>query len=147
MDQYPSAMPFWDLSQTSSFSQLPEDDFLALLQKQFPTDPSTSFNLSFPGFNLSTGVDPQSLTSFPFSIPNPTPPSSDSSTTESPPSAENEPGSSRRQSTSFDDSSLKRKVLADEDDDEDDDEDMDVEPAKKSPLACMFLIVFVSADN
>jgi AP-1-like transcription factor len=55
-----NGQPIWDLSQVSSFSQLPDDDFLALLHKQFPSEqPATA---SFP-LNGTTGfaVNPQSL--------------------------------------------------------------------------------------
>lgn len=130
MDQFSGAIPFWDISQTpNSISQLADDDFLALLQKQFPTDTTNSFNVSFPGFN-NDGVNPQSLSNFPFTIPNATPPSSDSSSSESPPSADTEPGTSRRQSTAYneiEDHSLKRKAG----EASDDDMDMD-EPSHKS---------------
>lgn len=54
MAAYADPSTLWDLSQAQSFSQLPDDDFLALLQKQFPTNPSPSF-LNPPS------VDPQSL--------------------------------------------------------------------------------------
>lgn len=136
MDPFSGAIPFWDISQTpNSISQLADDDFLALLQKQFPTDATNTFNVSFPGFN-NEGVNPQSLSNFPFNIPNATPPSSDSSSSDSPPSAITEPAS-RRQSTSFPNSdSLKRKV-GEEDDEDDDDIDMD-EPARKSAHTGMF---------
>jgi len=124
MDQFSGAVPFWDISQTpNTISQLPDDDFLALLQKQFPP-PTNSFSLRFPGFT-NTGVDPQSLTNLPYTIPNASPPSSDSSP--SPPSADTDPGTSRRQSTQLgdkEDNLLKRKAS---------DEDMDVEPSHKSP--------------
>lgn len=57
---------FWD--NTSPFTQLPNSDFFALLQKQFPTvDNSVPF----------VGVDPQNLSSY--SLPSLTPPSDDSS--------------------------------------------------------------------
>ena len=93
---------------------LVEDDFLALLQKQFPTN---AFDLSPPD-----GIDPISISSLP--IPNPTPPSTDSSP--SPPSVAQEPPVSRRQSgvysqspvgaDSNDDPTLKRKASDDDDD-------------------------------
>jgi AP-1-like transcription factor len=118
MDTFGGLDNFWDLSQhPSTFSALPEDDFLALLQKQFPNN--SLFDLSAPD-----GIDPISITSLP--IPNPTPPSTDSSP--SPPSVNQEPAMSRRQSGAFspspvgpdsnDDSSLKRKASYDSMDDE-----------------------------
>lgn len=125
MDQFSGAVPFWDISQTpNSISQLPDDDFLTLLQKQFPVS-NNSFSFSFPGYNTNTGVNPQSLTNPPFPPPHGvSPPSSDSSP--SPPSADTDPGSSRRQSTSLpdrEDSTLKRKAS---------DDDMDFEQSHKS---------------
>ncbi|KAH0838716.1 hypothetical protein J3R83DRAFT_7046 [Lanmaoa asiatica] len=40
---YPSLNSLWDISQApSQFSQLPDDDFLALLRKQFSADPSVN---------------------------------------------------------------------------------------------------------
>ena len=135
MDQFSGAVPFWDISQTpNTISQLPDDDFLALLQKQFPST-TNSFSLSFPGFT-NTGVDPQSLTNLPYTIPNASPPSSDSSP--SPPSADTDPGTSRRQSTQLgdkEDNSLKRKAS---------DEDMDVEPSYKSPHICTLASLLVT---
>lgn len=112
MDAFGGLDNFWDLSQhPSTFSSLPEDDFLALLQKQFPTN---AFDLSPPD-----GIDPISISSLP--IPNPTPPSTDSSP--SPPSINQEPAMSRRQSGVFsndstpeasEDPSLKRKASDDD---------------------------------
>lgn len=116
MDSFGGLDNFWDLSQhPSTFSTLPEDDFLALLQKQFPT--GNPFDLSPPD-----GIDPINITSLPIS--NPTPPSTDSSP--SPPSVSQEPVMSRRQSGVFskagsesnDDPTLKRKASTDSIDDE-----------------------------
>ncbi|CDO71768.1 hypothetical protein BN946_scf184920.g52 [Trametes cinnabarina] len=120
---------FWDLSaqQPDTFSALPDDDFLAFLQKQFPTAVGSNPPLSFDN---PDGVDPQSISSFP--PLNNSPPSSDSSP--SPPSSHNEASLSRRQSGAFnspvstspvdqqkvqnDDGSLKRKANNDNEDDE-----------------------------
>jgi len=105
-------MPFWDVSQTPmAISQIADDDFLALLQKQFPTDVQVPFDLSFPGYNNNPAVDPQNLSDYTFPISQPTPPSSDSGN--SPVSVTND----------NDDRSLKRKAS---------DERMDVEPATKT---------------
>ncbi|KAJ7071586.1 hypothetical protein C8F01DRAFT_1217056 [Mycena amicta] len=74
MESFSDMSPLWDLSQASSFSQLPDDDFLALLQKQFPTPPtqySVDFSLDGPGIN------PQSISHY--SLPSLSPPSADSS--------------------------------------------------------------------
>ncbi|KIY45709.1 hypothetical protein FISHEDRAFT_60855 [Fistulina hepatica ATCC 64428] len=93
MASFSEPTPFWDLSQASAFSTLPDDDFLALLQKQFPstvatsgTPPIQSGNSDGP-FNLA-GVDPQSL----YRIPtlsssedsSPSPPSTTSNSKDSP---------------------------------------------------------------
>ena len=127
MDAFSGLDNFWDISQhPSTFSTLTEDDFLSLLQKQFPT--SNPFDLSPPD-----GIDPISISSLP--IPNPTPPSTDSSP--SPPSTNQEPTMSRRQSGVFnkstpesnDDPSLKRKAS---------DEDMGEEPTHKTVHTGMY---------
>ncbi|KAI0641138.1 hypothetical protein C8Q79DRAFT_1003859 [Trametes meyenii] len=120
---------FWDISaqQPDTFSALPDDDFLAFLQKQFPTAVGPNAPLSFDG---PDGVDPQSISSFP--PLNNSPPSSDSSP--SPPSTHHESSVSRRQSGVFnnastsdngdqqsasqqqEEGSLKRKAANDNDD-------------------------------
>ncbi|KAI0369919.1 hypothetical protein BV20DRAFT_979848 [Pilatotrama ljubarskyi] len=90
---------YWDISaqQPDSFSALPDDDFLAFLQKQFPSAVGNNPPLSFDN---PDGVDPQSISSFP--PLNNSPPSSDSSP--SPPSTHHESSLSRRQSGAFNDS-------------------------------------------
>ncbi|KAF7306426.1 BZIP family transcriptional factor [Mycena indigotica] len=94
MDSYTDMSPLWDLSQPTNFSQLPDDDFLALLQKQFPTgQPTHPYSVDF-GLD-GTGVNPQSISHY--SLPSLTPPSADSSP--SPPEEDN---------------SLKRKASADD---------------------------------
>ncbi|KAI0358812.1 hypothetical protein OH77DRAFT_1109000 [Trametes cingulata] len=91
---------YWDISaqQPDTFSALPDDDFLAFLQKQFPTAVGNNPPLSFDN---PDGVDPQSISSFP--PLNNSPPSSDSSP--SPPSTHHESSLSRRQSGAFNDPS------------------------------------------
>ena len=111
---------FWDINaqQPDSFSALPDDDFLAFLQKQFPS--AIGNNDPAPlSFDNPDGVDPQRINSFP--PPNASPPSSDSSP--SPPSTHHESSLSRRQSGVFgsapsssgnadpEDGSLKRKAV------------------------------------
>ncbi|KAI0063146.1 hypothetical protein BV25DRAFT_1837876 [Artomyces pyxidatus] len=116
--------PLWDFSQSpASFSQLADDDFLALLQKQFTPDVGASplGALSIP----LGGVDPSKLTSMP--LPVPPPPLSDDSSP-SPPSM-NDLGSSRRQSGTYSiheggDEQLKRKAS---------DEDFEEGPSHKTP--------------
>jgi AP-1-like transcription factor len=70
MEPFVANPPLWDLSHASSFSQLADDDFLALLQKQFPTEHSVSN--PFP-----EAVNPQSISRY--SLATMTPPSEDSS--------------------------------------------------------------------
>ena len=107
-----SSMPFWDVSQTPmSLSQIADEDFLSLLQKQFPTDVQIPFDLTFPGYNNPTVVDPQNLSDYTLPISQSTPTSSDSG---------NSPISTTNDN---DDRSLKRKAS---------DERMDVEPASKA---------------
>ncbi|KAF9014916.1 hypothetical protein BDQ17DRAFT_1418052 [Cyathus striatus] len=69
MDPFQEATPLWDLSHASNFSQLPDDDFLALLQKQFPPVNAEQ--------SYAPGVNPQSISQYP--LPSLTPPSEDSS--------------------------------------------------------------------
>lgn len=111
---------FWDLSQTpSQFSQLGDDDFLALLQKQYPdTVPDTN------GAEVGA-VNPQNIQKLP--LPGLTPPSDSSSP--SPPSINsiNHPRS-RHQSTysrgnDNEESALKRKAS---------DDDMEEGPSSKN---------------
>lgn len=110
-------MPFWEVSQTPmNISQIADDDFLTLLQKQFPTDIQVPFDLTFPGYNNPTAVNPQNLSDFTFPISQSTPPSSDSG---------NSPVSTTNDN---DDRSLKRKAS---------DERMDVEPASKAAHTSM----------
>ncbi|KAH9949446.1 hypothetical protein B0H21DRAFT_688374 [Amylocystis lapponica] len=122
MDPFGGVQSFWDISQQpNTFSALPDDDFLAFLEKQFPTTVGSTNNLTqFDGGQ--DAVDPQNLTQFPLS--NSTPTSSDSSP--SPPSL-NERSPSRRQSGVFNGSTatpeqeepgLKRKASDESIDDE-----------------------------
>ncbi|KAG2160228.1 uncharacterized protein EDB93DRAFT_1114156 [Suillus bovinus] len=117
--EFPTMNNFWDLSQTpSQFSQLGDDDFLALLQKQYPN--------TVPDVNAADGaVNPQSIQKPP--LPGHTPPSDDSSP--SPPSIHsvNHPRS-RHQSTysrgnDNEESALKRKAS---------DDDMEEGPSSKN---------------
>ncbi|KAJ7771951.1 hypothetical protein DFH07DRAFT_803253 [Mycena maculata] len=73
MEAYSDASPLWDLSQASTFSSLPDDVFLDMIQKQFPTNP-TQFSADFGATN---GVNPQTISRY--SLPSLTPPSEDSS--------------------------------------------------------------------
>lgn len=78
---YPNVSSFWDLTQPSNFAQLPDDDFMAMLQKQFPFPPpqpdrTQNFH-SLPATGLPDGVNPQNISRF--SFPSLTPPSDDSS--------------------------------------------------------------------
>ncbi|KAJ6498001.1 hypothetical protein C8R47DRAFT_315670 [Mycena vitilis] len=101
MDSYSAGInsPLWDLSQASSFSQLPDDDFLALLQTQFPSAPD---NYS-ADFSSMKGVNPQTISRYP--LPSLTPPSEDSS-----PSPPQDSGSKSPE----DEHDLKRKASDDD---------------------------------
>ncbi|KIJ21342.1 hypothetical protein PAXINDRAFT_164871 [Paxillus involutus ATCC 200175] len=118
---YSTINSLWDLSQApSQFSQLPDDDFLALLQKQFPSS-ITESNGNDPN---DRSVNPQSIQTQQIPLPGLTPPSDDSSP--SPPS-NNDPGS-RRQSVysranDNEESALKRKAS---------DDNMDPGPSSKN---------------
>ncbi|KAI0638850.1 hypothetical protein C8Q77DRAFT_1043639 [Trametes polyzona] len=140
---------FWDISaqQPDTFSALPDDDFLAFLQKQFPSAVGPNAPLSFDN---PDGVDPQSISSFP--PLNNSPPSSDSSP--SPPSTHNESSLSRRQSGAFsnpassstadqsgkqqEDASLKRKATND---------NYDEPQAKTQHTTCTYLFIPGPASN
>lgn len=143
---------FWDISaqQPDTFSALPDDDFLAFLQKQFPAATGNNPPLSFDN---PDGVDPQSISSFP-PLSN-SPPSSDSSP--SPPSLGHESSLSRRQSGVFnspttaaaadqqqtqqsqsqhDDGSLKRKAANDNDDEPQHKSQHTACTSSRSPMIC-----------
>ncbi|KAG6878329.1 hypothetical protein C0993_008507 [Termitomyces sp. T159_Od127] len=100
METYIDNAPLWDLSQASNFSQLADDDFLTLLQKQFPASQDAGYVDS---------VNPQNITRLP--LPIMTPPSEDSSP--SPPNI-NDSGGNDEQA----DSAPKRKASQGDLDDE-----------------------------
>jgi AP-1-like transcription factor len=110
---YNATSSLWDFSSSpSSLSQLAENDFLALLQKQFNPDLSASNAYAIP----HDGVDPSKITNLPPAAPVPLPPLSDESSP-SPPSTNDHLSSSRRQSTNStveqDSHELKRKASDD----------------------------------
>lgn len=112
MESFSPLAPLWDLSQATNFSELPDNDFLALLQKQFPVH-----NGDYQPGGFGDGVNPQSISqySLPSSI---TPPSEDSSP--SPQTASNKQSPEAEDSP---DPGLKRKAS---------DEDLDEEPSQKN---------------
>ncbi|KAK0207995.1 hypothetical protein DFS33DRAFT_1271363 [Desarmillaria ectypa] len=117
MESFPEITPLWDLSQATTFSQLADDDFLALLQKQFPSATNP------PNLSGDFAVDPQSISRF--SLPSLNPPSEDSSP--SPPRS-GEPSSSMQTQDDDDsfvqgDTSMKRKAS---------NEDFEEGPSQKS---------------
>lgn len=117
METYSSTPPLWD----PSFSQLPNDDFIALLQKQFPSNLQPNISGIF-----QDNLNPQSISYPP--LPALTPPSEDSSP--SPPNVNNEPSTNRHLNIENDDPALKRKAL--------DDDDVDDEgPNQKNQHICM----------
>ncbi|KXN84806.1 AP-1-like transcription factor [Leucoagaricus sp. SymC.cos] len=78
---YPNVSSFWDLSQLANFGQLPDDDFMAMLQKQFPLPTGqqdrSQNNHPFAAGGIPDGVNPQNISRYsPSSL---TPPSEDSS--------------------------------------------------------------------
>ncbi|KAJ3905207.1 hypothetical protein F5879DRAFT_1009536 [Lentinula edodes] len=121
MESFSNLAPLWDLSQATNFSQLPDEEFLALLQKQFPSaGQHGSYQSS--GFGAVDGVNPQSITQY--SLPSITPPSEDSSP--SPQAAESSSKQSPEESSPQEDFSefgLKRKAS---------DEDLGEGPSQKS---------------
>ena len=68
MDAYRDTAQLWDFSHPTNFSQLPDDDFLAMLHKQYPSNTT----LSYPD-----GVNPQNIARY--SISSGATPSSDDS--------------------------------------------------------------------
>ncbi|KAJ7785663.1 hypothetical protein B0H16DRAFT_1048 [Mycena metata] len=109
MEAYTDVSPLWDLSQASSFSSLPDDDFLALLQKQFPSNNTNPYAVDF---GMGNGVNPQTISRY--SLPSLTPPSEDSS-----PSPPQQSGSK----SPDDEHDLKRKAS---------DDSLDEEPSQKT---------------
>jgi len=107
---YPEVTQLWDLSHNSDLSQLQDNDFLALLQKQFPTSNDGGLFMA-PYSNV---VNPQNISSYP--LPSLTPPSEDSSPS---------PSNSNQDNGNDDnnDSALKRKAS---------DEDLSDGPTQKS---------------
>ena len=114
----------WDMALPPSLPSLADDDFLALLQKQFDANNDNANKQPAANVPQTTNIDPSALRSFPHEA---SPPLSDDSP--SPPSAR-DMSRSRRESGAFgeantsqqqnatDDDNLKRK--ADEDDYDDD---------------------------
>jgi hypothetical protein len=62
MDGFNVAVPLWDLS--SSYTQVSDDDFLALLQKDFPVDHNRSANSENNNINNTNPALPSSALSF-----------------------------------------------------------------------------------
>lgn len=76
MSDYPNLSSIWNISSNSSqFSQLPDDDFLALLEKQFPRPISHEFES--PEDTQDRSVNAQAIPKAPLSRM--TPPSEESS--------------------------------------------------------------------
>jgi AP-1-like factor len=126
-----STPSLWDFSRSpSGLTQLPDNDFLALLQKQFNPEPSTpnAYPISHDG------VDPSKISNLP--TPAPPPPLSDDSSP-SPPSTTDHATSSRRQSTNStaeqDAPELKRKASPDAMEED--------SPSQKSCVFCSFQII------
>jgi AP-1-like factor len=121
----------WDFARPpSGFTQLPDSDFLALLEKQFNPDAATP-----DAFAVShDGVDPSKITNLP--APAPLPPLSEDSSP-SPPSTTDRASSSRRQSTNsaFEQDAHELKRKASPDDMEDD------SPSQKSCMYCSVQII------
>lgn len=119
MDPFASTVPLWDLSQ-NTYPTLPDDDFLALLQKEFPNTNGTVDFSSLVGLENEPSVDadsinPQSLTSAPGGH---TPPLTDDSSPSPPATTHDADGTSRRHSGSYaDHDGLKRKASDDDFDD------------------------------
>ncbi|KAJ3751097.1 hypothetical protein DFH05DRAFT_1469931 [Lentinula detonsa] len=121
MESFSNLAPLWDLSQATNFSQLPDEDFLALLQKQFP-GAGQHGGYQSNAFGTGDGVNPQSINQY--SLSNITPPSEDSSP--SPQAAEGSSKQSPEESSPSEDSpdfGLKRKA---------DDEDLGEGPSQKN---------------
>jgi AP-1-like factor len=114
MESFPANMPLWDMNNTD-FANIPEDDFLALLQKEFPVQPGqpgTFATVLDATQDDPDGINPQSLSALPIPGGHSTPPLTDDSSP-SPSSTTNEVGTdSRRHSASYpgDGDGLKRKA-------------------------------------
>jgi AP-1-like factor len=115
MDYNAPTSSLWDFSQSSStFSQLAENDFIALFQKQFNPQFTPDLSTSNPFPIPHDSVDPSKITNLASAAP--PPPLSDESSP-SPPSTTDRLSSSRRQSTNsaveHDENELKRKASVD----------------------------------
>ncbi|KAJ4485468.1 hypothetical protein J3R30DRAFT_1361700 [Lentinula aciculospora] len=117
MESFSNLAPLWDLSQATNFSQLPDEDFLALLQKQFPSAGQHG-GYQTTGFQIGDGVNPQNISQY--SLPSITPPSEDSSPS---PSSNKQSPEETSPSEDSPDSGLKRKAS---------DEDLGEGPSQKS---------------
>jgi len=109
----------WDLSQPTTFSQLADDDFLALLQKQFPTaNGGLNMASAFSSAGNNGAVNPQNLSGLQFGLNNN---GSSTDTSPSPPSATEPSRRAQSNSSNIDDdgyggqdSVLKRKASDDD---------------------------------
>jgi len=76
--QHPDLSSFWDISQSTDFGQLSDDDFMAMLEKQFQHPPAQRDPIqNITASSFSNGVDPQNISRH--LLPVLTPPSEDSS--------------------------------------------------------------------
>lgn len=116
METMHNMSPMVNFSQASSFSQLPDEDFLALLQKEFPNG---SYDFS--------SINPQNILNYP--LPTLTPPSEDSSP--SPPSTNNDSTSPTQADDDGVDQVLKRKAS---------DEDLEEGPSQKNQHTRQYLL-------
>lgn len=65
MEAYRDVANLWDIQNTANFSQLPDDDFLAILQKQYPSYPDAVNPQNISRFSMPTGATPSSDDSSP----------------------------------------------------------------------------------
>lgn len=105
MDAYRDASQLWDFSHPTNFSQLPDDDFLAMLHKQYPSTTAVPY---------PDAVNPQNIARY--SISSGATPSSDDSSPSPPHSLQDTAGGVA--SDDVHDPALKRKASDDGLDDE-----------------------------
>jgi len=60
MEAYRDVAHLWDIQNPANFSQLPDDDFLAMLHKQYPSYPDAVNPQNISRYSISTGATPSS---------------------------------------------------------------------------------------
>ena len=139
-----NASSLWDLSLPPSLPSLADDEFVALLQKQFgaSNDGAIPVTDKQPPNGFSTNINPQQLSRFPSAHDTSSPLSDDEEDSPSPSSANDNPRSRKQSGATRD-----RQRSRDDDDDhapkrKASEEDLDDEPNHKSQHTCESIFGF-----